>query len=230
MSSKPKASECNRAVAEYKQKLQAALNKVKRMLDVEEGVQKQKVHLLGPAGLEPFALGLSEQLGKWVRQGDIALLIIPGVNNVMSSSTLKAKELKEVTEPILSKLSAEFTQKAQNYQDQLNRCQNRQRQRDLVIMLHFCELYRNLLRDSYLPKLEELYEQRKMQEEQTQEAEPLQKELPEGHEQSKKEEAEEKSHRTTCGAACKDGHPCQHTVWLGWICWQHGGGRWSQAA
>lgn len=29
--------------------------------------------------------------------------------------------------------------------------------------------------------------------------------------------------RTTCGAECIDGHPCQHIVWEGWLCWQHGG-------
>ncbi len=37
------------------------------------------------------------------------------------------------------------------------------------------------------------------------------------------------SKRTTCNAECLDGHSCQHIVWEGWTCWQHGGSYWGIA-
>lgn len=212
MATPAKAKDSSKEITDYKNKLESALKKLQTELDVEEGVQKVKGEALGAKGLDALSAGLSEQLGKWLRQAKIAVSTVSEINSVMENSTLPSETLKKETEAVLKDLADKHKRKADSFRQQLGSC-NAKRRLDLEIMLHFAELYEHLMRDMYLPNLQDIYERKKKKEEE---------------EADESASAEHEHHRTDCGATCKDGHPCHHTVWDGWICWQHGGGQWSQ--
>ncbi|MBK8520730.1 MAG: hypothetical protein WAT20_02640 [Ferruginibacter sp.] len=180
----------------YEKCLKTKLDHVKNQLN---GLKSQMIteSYYGDTLNDPTAGGLSAFLGKAKLSMDLLDKHIPEVTSEIENCGLKSVDFYKTTSPVLRKLARQLDDDANHYKDLESKARKPDMKRQRKVEWYFSLLYKNIVKEIFIDSMQTEYTKRRGD-----------------------------TKKTTCGEPCKkDGHPCQHIVWEGWVCWQHGGGK-----
>ncbi len=182
-------------IQEYEKNLKDKIKKVKTDLD---GLERWMINesYYGDVLDDPTAGGLSAFLGKMYKSCDIMTKSIPDVQTVIENCPLNSVDFYKTTSPILNGIAKDMVERCKHYHKLVSEANKPVIKRERKVKEYFAKVYKNIIKEIFIDTMQSTYHRKRGD-----------------------------TKKTTCGAPCKDGHPCQHIVWEGWICWQHGGGR-----
>lgn len=182
-------------IQEYEKNLNDKIKNVKTDLDSLEKWMSNESYY-GDVLDDPTAGGLSAFLGKMKKSNDIMTNRIPAVQTVIENCSLNSVDFYKTTSPILNGIAKEMVKRCKNYNELVSKAKKSEFKRQHKVKEYFAKVYKNIIKKIFIDTMRSTYQRRRGD-----------------------------TKKTICGAPCKDGHPCQHIWWEGWICWQHGGGR-----
>jgi len=184
------------AIRDYQTRLRGAISNLEKELKDLEDWLKTEAHYGDDFLKDPTAAGLSSFLGKMKKSSDLMATHIPNVVAIIETCPLRSVDFYQTTSPILRGRAKKMVDRCRSYDELVSNAVRPTTKRLRRVQLYFAQVYKNILKEVLIDAMQETYQKKRGD-----------------------------TKKTICGEPCEDGHLCQHLVWEGWTCPQHGGKR-----